>query len=73
MFFLVEFKHEGKSTASAYWTSANEDGLGYTWLLSWQNPFYRDGLQVVFKSILLKFLGQLCMLTKFTNKTCLCN
>ena len=50
---------------------ANEDGLGYTWLLSWQNPFYRDGLQVVFKSILLKFLGQLCMLTKFTNKTCL--
>lgn len=49
--------------------SANEDGLGYTWLLSWQkNPFYRDGLQVVFKSILLKFLGQLCMLTKFTNK-----
>lgn len=36
---------------------------------SWEKSLHRDAFQVVFKLILLlKFLGQLCMLTKFTNK-----
>ena len=36
---------------------------------SWENHFIDMAFQVVLKFILLlKFLGQLCMLTKFTNK-----
>lgn len=43
--------------------------LAYVWYMVLGKSLYRAGLQVVLKFILLlKFLGQLCMLTKFTNK-----
>ena len=39
------------------------------WHRFWENHFIEMAFQVVLKFILLlKFLGQLCMLTKFTNK-----
>ena len=41
----------------------------FMWHRFWENHFIETAFQVVLKFILLlKFLGQLCMLTKFTNK-----
>ena len=41
----------------------------FMWHRFWENHFLEMAFQVVLKFILLlKFLGQLCMLTKFTNK-----